>query len=116
MPIGWKNPKVKYNFTLGEYEDKKKNYPDLTWKQYRDMKGYPDISNDAIGNSTDPTHYHLEIEPWDFIHANKLSFAEGNVIKYICRWREKGGVEDLKKAKQYIDMLIAKELIKNGEV
>ena len=49
------------------------------------------------------------IQTWDFIHANKLLFAEGNVIKYICRWREKGGVEDLKKAKQYIDMLIAKE-------
>ena len=53
MPAGWKNPKLQYNFTSGEYEDKKKNYPDLTWKQYRDMKGYPDISNDAIGNSTD---------------------------------------------------------------
>ncbi len=34
------------------------------------------------------------------------AFCSGNVIKYICRWKKKNGVEDLKKAKQYIDMLI----------
>ena len=41
-----------------------------------------------------------------------MGFAEGNVVKYITRWRYKeNGIEDLYKAKQYIDMLIAKELI-----
>ena len=43
-----------------------------------------------------PKHYsQFKIEPFDFIHANGLGFAEGNVIKYVCRWREKNGVEDL---------------------
>jgi hypothetical protein len=61
-----------------------------------------------------PVHYIMnKIEPIDFIIANKLNFCEGNVIKYISRWRLKNGVEDLKKARQYIDFLIEKEVEKN---
>ena len=57
-----------------------------------------------------PPHYaNKEIEPIDYIIANKLTYCEGNVIKYITRWRGKGGIEDLKKAKQYIDFIIEKE-------
>ena len=57
-----------------------------------------------------PEHYkQFEIEPFDFIHKNGLGFAEGNVIKYVCRWREKNGVEDLKKAIRYIELLIEGE-------
>lgn len=57
-----------------------------------------------------PPHYaNKEIEPIDYIIANKLSYCEGNVVKYITRWRGKGGIEDLKKAKQYIDFIIEKE-------
>lgn len=57
-----------------------------------------------------PHHYAKHnIEPIDFITQNKLSFCEGNVVKYICRWKDKGGVESLKKAKQYIDFIIDKE-------
>ena len=53
------------------------------------------------------THYSdLAIEPIDFITANNLGFCEGNVIKYISRWKAKNGVEDLKKARWYIDFLI----------
>ena len=46
------------------------------------------------------------IQPIDFIEANKLSFAEGCVIKYIMRYKEKNGIEDLKKAKHYIDLIM----------
>lgn len=52
-------------------------------------------------------HYKSKsIQPWDFIIANNLGFCEGNAIKYICRWKEKNGIEDLQKAKHYIDKLI----------
>jgi hypothetical protein len=58
-------------------------------------------------NKIDPEHYNKhKIQPINFIIANNLNFAEGNIIKYICRYKTKGGVEDLKKAKQYIDFLI----------
>lgn len=35
------------------------------------------------------------------------AYSTGNVIKYMWRWKQKGGIQDLKKAKQYIDYLIA---------
>jgi hypothetical protein len=41
--------------------------------------------------------------------ANGLGYCEGNIVKYISRWRDKGGVEDLRKIKQYIDFLIEEE-------
>lgn len=61
----------------------------------------------------DPEHYNnLSIEPWDFIQKNKLDFFEGNVIKYICRWKSKGGIEDLQKAVTYIEKMIEGESAK----
>lgn len=55
-------------------------------------------------------HYKsMPIQPIEFIHANGIPYIEGNVIKYICRHRVKNGIEDLKKAKHYIDLLIEKE-------
>ena len=63
-----------------------------------------------LSDEISPKHYsQFKIEPFDFIHENGLGFAEGNVIKYVCRWREKNGVQDLEKAKQYIEMLIKGE-------
>jgi len=53
-----------------------------------------------------PKHYKLTIQPIEFIIKNNLGYSEGNVIKYICRYKQKNGIEDLKKAKQYIDFLI----------
>ena len=46
------------------------------------------------------------IQPIIYIHANNLGFCEGNVVKYITRWREKNGIADLEKAKHYIELLI----------
>ena len=54
-----------------------------------------------------PLHYtRFPIEPIYFIMKNELPFAIGNVIKYVCRHDAKNGVEDLKKARRYLDMLI----------
>ena len=56
------------------------------------------------------THYKdMKIQPSKFINHNKLLFAEGNAIKYICRHAHKGEVQDLEKAKHYIDMIIERD-------
>jgi hypothetical protein len=52
------------------------------------------------------------IQPVEFIHKNKIPYIEGCAIKYLCRWREKGGIEDLKKVKHYIHLLIEMEVEK----
>jgi len=52
-------------------------------------------------------HYkNFKIQPIEFILKNNISFCEGNVIKYICRYKTKGGLQDLEKAKHYIELLI----------
>jgi hypothetical protein len=52
-------------------------------------------------------HYAVKaIQPWDYIIANNLGYLEGNVVKYVSRWKDKGGIEDLKKAQHYLQKLI----------
>lgn len=57
------------------------------------------------------SHYKdLAIQPVEYIHRNGIGFCEGCAIKYLTRWRSKGnGIEDLKKAKHFIDLLIELE-------
>jgi hypothetical protein len=53
------------------------------------------------------SHYKNKgIQPIEYIMANKLSFCEGNVVKYVSRWRDKNGIDDLLKAKHYLEFLI----------
>ena len=55
-------------------------------------------------------HYKdMRIQPVEYIHANGLGFCEGSVVKYVSRWRSKGGIEDLKKARHFLDLLISLE-------
>jgi hypothetical protein len=55
-------------------------------------------------------HYKdFAIQPAEFIHRNGIGYIEGAVIKYCCRWKGKNGVEDLKKAKHYLELLIEME-------
>lgn len=52
-------------------------------------------------------HYKSKgIQPVQYCMANDIGFMEGSVIKYVTRWKDKGGVEDLKKARHFLDMLI----------
>ena len=59
---------------------------------------------------TNPKHYNeRKMEPLDYIIANELDFLEGNIVKYITRYTYKGGVNDLLKARTYLEKLIERE-------
>ena len=61
-------------------------------------------------NKIEPNYYmKYKIIPLDFILANNIPFVEANVIKYVCRWKDKNGVEDLRKAVSYLEKLIKYE-------
>lgn len=61
------------------------------------------------------SHYKdMKIQPIEFITANDIPYCEANVIKYICRWRNKNGLEDLRKARHYIEILINQEIDSYG--
>ena len=52
-------------------------------------------------------HYkQFKIQPAEFCYINNIPYLEATAIKYLCRWRNKGGVQDLQKAKHFIDLLI----------
>ena len=62
-------------------------------------------------------HYkNLAIQPVEFIEKNGLGYCIGNIIKYLCRYKKKNGVQDLKKAKHYIEMLLEMETDRQIEV
>jgi len=71
-----------------------KNDMDDTFPQYTQVGG---------------NHYtKFAIQPYEFISKNDLSFFQGNVIKYVCRYQKKGGIQDLEKIKHYCNLEILK--------
>lgn len=60
----------------------------------------------ALNKQVGGNHYkRMAIQPIEFIIKNGLSFCEGNIVKYICRYKYKNGLEDLKKILQYCEII-----------
>jgi len=64
----------------------------------------------ALDTQVGGDHYaQMAIQPVEYITANRLGYCEGSVVKYVSRYRDKGGLEDLKKAKHFLEILIERE-------
>lgn len=64
----------------------------------------------------DGNHYKsCAIQPVEYINANKLDYFQGNVVKYVTRWRDKNGIADLRKAIHYLELYINFEEKKENE-
>ena len=62
---------------------------------------------DALQVQHGGNHYKkFKIQPVEFCHVNGIPYIEATAIKYLCRWRDKGGLQDLEKAKHFIELLI----------
>ena len=86
------------------YEEELKEHINVL-KQQLNHKGEV-VWDKQIGGS----HYKdMVIQPADFINKNKLLFAEGNAIKYICRHKSKGKLQDIEKAIHYLEMIIERD-------
>jgi hypothetical protein len=73
------------------------------------------MEGDTLMNIISPDYYKKgNIEVTDFILDQSMSFLEGNVVKYLVRHKEKSGIDDLRKARWYLDKLIEEQL-KHGE-
>lgn len=67
-------------------------------------------ASDANSVQIGGDHYKSKaIQPWDFIVSNGMGFLAGNVVKYVTRYKDKGGISDLEKARHYLDKLIETE-------
>ena len=60
-------------------------------------------------------HYKTQIEHWDYVLVNDIPYLEAQIIKYLTRWRKKGGMQDVLKAKHFLDKLIGYETAKGTE-
>jgi len=89
-------------YDLGRYSDYY-NEKDESLPKVERPRDWPENPTDA----TDPGHYKdLNPEPREVAIAWNLNFCEGNVLKYLARWRRKNGLEDLQKCKNYLNRLI----------
>jgi len=70
------------------------------------MKKYPGWKDNINKDNINPDHYKRgNIEVIDFILDQNFNYLEGNIIKYISRYKDKNGLEDLKKAQWYLNCL-----------
>jgi hypothetical protein len=68
------------------------------------------VTYDSLDKQVDGDHYkNMKIQPAEFINENKLLFAEGNAIKYICRHKQKGKRKDIEKAIHYLEMILERD-------
>ena len=66
------------------------------------------LTDSPLSKQIGGDHYKAKgIQPVEYCMANNIGFMEGSVIKYVTRWKDKGGVQDLEKARHFLDMLIA---------
>jgi hypothetical protein len=64
-----------------------------------------------MANNISPSYYQKgSIEVTDYITSNEMSFVEGNIIKYVTRYKDKSGIQDLRKARWYLDKLIQTQM------
>ena len=85
------------------------NYDNVPRETYSPNNLYPEVvegMNDPVNH---PEHYTKGIETLDYINSWEMNFMQGNVIKYVTRYPYKNGLEDLKKARNYLNRLIQLE-------
>jgi len=86
----------------------KQRHEDEAWDRELERLGRYDLIKKNVGTVDEPPiHYNTGIEPVKFITSHGLGSLEGNVVKYIVRYKQKGNpVEDLHKARTYIDLIL----------
>ena len=105
--------KEKLSKTLSDFFQKNKDIPEETVEELQLVlnKVYDNTSDeeDDLWNKGGDYYKEFKIQPSQFINENKLKFAEGNVIKYICRHQDKGKADDIKKAMHYCEMILERD-------
>lgn len=81
----------------------RKKYPITS---FRKLTKQEEVRREVFVDKINPSYYGTGLDVIDFCQKNNLDFMQGNVIKYVTRYKEKNGLEDLLKARKYIDRII----------
>lgn len=65
--------------------------------------------NSANDYQVGGNHYQTGIQHWDYVLANEIPYLEAMAIKYLTRWRKKGGYDDVRKAQHFLQKLFEAE-------
>ena len=105
-----------YTYTQGEfieydYPDESEYYPLPSPPYYNpEDVAFKESTNSPLDVQEGGNHYKkYKIQPIEYIHANGIGYLEGNVIKYVTRHQDKNGVEDIKKAMHYLELILEME-------
>lgn len=100
------------------YRDKFKRQQEAEEQELRDGTISEEfVKDNALKSQVGGSHYKdMKIQPIVFCQENKLGACESSIIKYVCRHRSKNGLEDLRKARHFIDILISLEYTETKEV
>jgi len=105
MMIGFTSPQLsqkKADFAHRQYLKAMEHHSNS-----KEGKNQLDSSSNPLSEQVGGSHYKtMKIQPIEFIMANDLDFCQGNIVKYVCRYKQKGGVEDLNKVIHYARLLI----------
>jgi Protein of unknwon function (DUF3310) len=73
-----------------------------------DIKHMAEFAQPANTKQIDGDHYkkYGDFQPWDAVIAWNLGYLEGTALKYIARWKDKGGINDIKKAIHFLEKLV----------
>lgn len=82
------------------------DYPYSTKSENSEIIELAERTDSPLDKQEGGTHYSLPIQPIEYIVKNNIGYIEGNVIKYVTRHRQKNGVEDIKKAIHYLELLL----------
>jgi len=104
-------PNMCYNSAPGQktLADIYGKWAENTKQVYKAYSHGQEDQGDVMSKQVGGNHYRKAIQPWDIIEEWQLNFWAGNVLKYLLRYPYKNGVEDLEKAKHYLEYLIKKE-------
>lgn len=97
-----------HNYSAGEVV---KSLNDVTPDEWDALRRAPEQR--ALDRQVAGNHYKkFKIQPAEFCYVNDIPYLEATAIKYLCRWKDKGGIQDLEKAKHFIDLLIEFQNVK----
>lgn len=99
--------KMRYNAAMINQFSKLTHVPDYLKAEHEEMERMlTKADEDALAKQIGGQHYrNCAIQPIEYITANKLGFIEGNIVKYVTRWKDKGGIQDIDKIIHYAELL-----------